>query len=182
AMLQRSQDFAASARSYLCACRLQWDAVEASEPGATLEDLRWYIASYASVKAGELSQIHRDYARSRPYYLAFFSLVQEDDPLWGRMRGLINPMLSYFWVNAWREMGLSMGNPGSGAASPAEIAIMAATNENPDLNELWFDMTNRLAELNPGLLRRVINQIRLNRSESPINGQVADQLEQLLMG
>ena len=182
AMLQRSQDFAASARSYLCACRLQWDAVETNEPGATLEDLRWYIASYASVKAGELSQIHRDYARSRPYYLAFFSLVQEDDPLWGRMRGLINPMLSYFWVNAWRELGLSMGNPGSGAASPAEIAIMAATNENPDLNELWFDMTSRLAELNPGLLRRVINQIRLNRSESPINGQVADQLEQLLMG
>ncbi|MEZ4581421.1 MAG: hypothetical protein R3A10_07225 [Caldilineaceae bacterium] len=108
AMLQRSQDFAASARSYLCACRLQWDAVEASEPGATLEDLRWYIASYASVKAGELSQIHRDYARSRPYYLAFFSLVQEDDPLWGRMRGLINPMLSTSgstrggsWVSAW---------------------------------------------------------------------------------
>src|SRR5690606_12756986 len=29
AMLQRSQDFAASARSYLFACRLQWDAVEA---------------------------------------------------------------------------------------------------------------------------------------------------------
>ena len=98
------------------------------------------------------------------------------------MRGLINPMLSYFWVNAWRELGLSMGNPGSGAASPAEIAIMAATNENPDLNELWFDMTSRLAELNPGLLRRVINQIRLNRSESAVNGQVADQLEQLLMG
>ncbi len=35
AMLQRSQDFAASARSYLCACRLQWDAVDAGEPGAT---------------------------------------------------------------------------------------------------------------------------------------------------
>ncbi|MBK8048180.1 MAG: hypothetical protein IPK16_14280 [Anaerolineales bacterium] len=99
AMLQRSQDFAASARSYLLACRLQWDAVESGEPGATLEDLRWYMASYGSVKAGELSQIHRDYAHSRPYYLAFFNLVQEDDPLWSRMRGLINPMLSYYWVN-----------------------------------------------------------------------------------
>ena len=133
AMLQRSQDFAASARSYLCACRLQWDAVDAGEPGATLEDLRWYIASYSSVKAGELSQIHRDYAGSRSYYLAFFSLVQEDDPLWSRMRGLINPMLSYFWVNAWRELGLSMGNPSTGAASPAEIAVQAASNENQEL-------------------------------------------------
>lgn len=34
AMLQRSQDFAASARSYLYACRLQWEAIEAGEPGS----------------------------------------------------------------------------------------------------------------------------------------------------
>ncbi len=181
AMLQRSQDFAASARSYLCACRLQWDAVEAGVPGATLEDLRWYIASYASVKAGEMSQIHRNYRGSRPYYLAFFSLVQEDDPLWSRMRGLINPMLSYFWVNAWRELGLSMGNPSTGTSSPAEIAVAAATNEHQELCELWFDMTSKLAEVNPGLLRRVVSQIRLNRADVPVNGQVADQLEQMLM-
>ncbi len=181
AMLQRSQDFAASARSYLCACRLQWDAVESGEPNATLEDLRWYIASYSSVKAGELSQIHRDYAGSRPYYLAFFSLVHEDDPLWSRMRGLINPMLSYFWVNAWRELGLSMGNPSTGASSPAEIAVQAATNENQELVELWFDMTGKLAQLNPSLVRRVVNQIRLARGDSPVNAQVAEQLEQMLM-
>lgn len=181
AMLQRSQDFAASARSYLMACRLQWDAMEAGEPGATLEDLRWYMASYASVKAGELSQIHRDYANSRPYYLAFFSLVQEDDPLWSRMRGLINPMLSYYWVNAWRELGLNAGNPSLNATTPAEIAVRAATHENQDLCRLWYDMTNRLAEVNPGLLRRVANQIRLNRGESATYAQVADTLEQMLM-
>jgi hypothetical protein len=181
AMLQRSQDFAASARSYLMACRLQWDAMEGGEPGATLEDLRWYMASYASVKAGELSQIHRDYANSRPYYLAFFSLVLEDDPLWSRMRGLINPMLSYYWVNAWRELGLNAGNPSLNATTPAEIAVRAATHENQDLCRLWYDMTNRLAEVNPGLLRRVANQIRLNRGDSPVYAQVADTLEQMLM-
>ena len=181
AMLQRSQDFAASARSYLMACRVQWESVEEGEPGATLEDLRWYMASYASVKAGELSQIHRDYARSRPYYLAFFYLVQEDDPLWSRMRGLINPMLSYYWVNAWRELGLNAGNPSLNATTPAEIAVRAATHENQDLCSLWFNMTNSLAEVNPGLLRRVANQIRLNRSESPVYQQIADQLEQMLM-
>ncbi len=181
AMLQRSQDFAASARSYLMACRLQWDAMEGGEPGATLEDLRWYMASYASVKAGELSQIHRDYANSRPYYLAFFSLVQEDDPLWSRMRGLINPMLSYYWVNAWRELGLNAGNPSLSATTPAEIAVRAATHENQDLCRLWYDMTNRLAEVNPGLLRRVANQIRLNRGDSAVYAQVADTLEQMLM-
>jgi len=181
AMLQRSQDFAASARSYLMACRVQWESVEDEEPGATLEDLRWYMASYASVKAGELSQIHRDYARSRPYYLAFFYLVQEDDPLWSRMRGLINPMLSYYWVNAWRELGLNAGNPSLNATTPAEIAVRAATHENQELCMLWFHMTKGLAEVNPGLLRRVANQIRLNRSESPIYQQIADQMEQMLL-
>ncbi len=181
AMLQRSQDFAASARSYLCACKLQWEAVEENRTGATLEDLRWYLASYASVRAGELSQIHRDYARSRPYYLAFFKLVQEDDPLWGRMRGLINPMLSYYWINAWRELGLNMGNPSTGSSSPAEIAVMAATHENQELCGLWYEMTNELAQVNPGLLRRVIGQIRLNRSDNPQNMQVAETLEHMLM-
>ena len=181
AMLQRSQDFAASARSYLMACRLQWDAVEAGEPGATLEDLRWYMASYASVRAGELSQIHRDYAHSRPYYLAFFFLVQEDDPLWSRMRGLINPMLSYYWVNAWRELGLNAGNPSLNATTPAEIAVRAATHEVQDLCSLWYAMSNALAEVNPGLVRRVASQIRLNRGESPMYAQVADTLEQMLM-
>lgn len=181
AMLQRSQDFAASARSYLMACRLQWDAVESGEPGATLEDLRWYMASYASVRAGELSQIHRDYAHSRPYYLAFFSLVQEDDPLWSRMRGLINPMLSYYWVNAWRELGLNAGNPSLSATTPAEIAVRAATHEAQELCSLWYAMSNALAEVNPGLVRRVASQIRLNRGESPMYAQVADTLEQMLM-
>lgn len=181
AMLQRSQDFAASARSYLMACRLQWDAVEAGEPGATLEDLRWYMASYASVRAGELSQIHRDYAHSRPYYLAFFFLVQEDDPLWSRMRGLINPMLSYYWVNAWRELGLNAGNPSLNATTPAEIAVRAATHEVQELCSLWYSMSNALAEVNPGLVRRVASQIRLNRGESPMYAQVADTLEQMLM-
>lgn len=181
AMLQRSQDFAASARSYLYACCVQWEAVEAGEPGANLEDLRWYMASYASVKAGELSQIHRDYAHSRPYYLAFFYLVQEDDPLWSRMRGLINPMLSYYWVNAWRELGMNAGNPSLNATTPAEIAIRAASHDDPALCRLWFAMTNGLAEVNPSLVRRVANQIRLNRTESPVAIQVADQLDQMLM-
>lgn len=181
AMLQRSQDFAASARSYLFACRLQWDAVEVGEPGASLEDLRWYMASYASVKAGELSQIHRDYANSRPYYIAFFYLVQEDDPLWSRMRGLINPMLSYYWVNAWRELGLTAANPSLSTTTPAEIAISASTHENPELQRLWFTMTQNLADVNPGILRRVANQIRLNRGDSPAAAQVADTLEQMLI-
>ena len=97
------------------------------------------------------------------------------------MRGLINPMLSYYWVNAWRELGLTAANPSLSTTSPAEIAVSAATHQNQELQRLWFSMTQGLAEVNPGLLRRVANQIRLTRSDSPVYAQVSDTLEQMLI-
>ncbi len=180
AMVQRSQDFAASANTYLVACKLQWDAVEKGEQGATLEDLRWFMASYASAIAGKLSQVNRDYHGARPYYLAFFALVQEEDPLWSRMRGLINPMLSYYWANAGRELELNVSSWNLSMSSPAQIAIYAATHPNSELRMLWQTITEELAQVNPGLLRRIANQIMLNRSEWPENARVAEQIENIL--
>jgi uncharacterized LabA/DUF88 family protein len=181
AMVQRSQDFAASANTYLMACKLQWDAVEKGEQGATLEDLRWFMASYASAIAGKLSQVNRDYHGARPYYLAFFALVQEDDPLWSRMRGLINPMLSYYWANAGRELELNVSAWNLSMSSPAQIAIYAATHPNSELRTLWQTITEELAQVNPGLLRRIANQIMLSRTEWPENARVAEQIENILV-
>jgi hypothetical protein len=180
AMVQRSQDFAASANTYLLACRIQWDSVEKGEPGATLEDLRWYMASYASAIAGKLSQVNHDYAGARPYYLAFFSLVQEEDPLWARMRGLINPMLSYYWANAGRELEMNVSTWNLSMSSPAQIAVTAANHTNPELRRLWQHITEELAQVNPGLLRRISHQIMLNRAEYPENARVAEQIENIL--
>jgi hypothetical protein len=180
AMVQRSQDFAASGGTYLLACKLQWDAIEKCEQGASLDDLRWLMASYASAMAGKLSQVNRDYASARPYYLAFFALVQEEDPLWSRMRGLINPMLSYYWANAAREMELNVSAWNQNMSSPAQIAVLAATHPNSDLRRLWLRITQELAEVNPSLLRRISNQIHLNRSEDPEYTRVGDQIDQIL--
>lgn len=181
AMVQRSQDFAASSDTYLLACRTMWDAVENGEQGASIDDLRWYMASYASAIAGKLSQVDRDYASARPYYQAFFALVQEDDPLWSRMRGLINPMLAYYWSNVGRELDINVSTWNLNMASPAQIAVYAATHPNADLRNLWIKITIELAEVNPRLLRRITNQLMLNRSDHPENGRVADQLEEILL-
>ncbi len=180
AMLQRSQDFAASASTYLLACRVHWDALEKGEPGATLEDLRWYMASYASAVAGKLSQVNRDYAGARPYYLSFFALVQEEDPLWSRMRGLINPMLTYYWANAGRELDLNLSSWNLSGSSPAQIAVNAANHSNPELRRLWEKITIELARVNPGLLRRIANQISLNRTEWPENARIAQKIDNIL--
>lgn len=181
AMVERSQDFAASATSYLLACRVQAEAVKAAEEGATLEDLRWFMASYASVKAGELSQVHHNYAGSRPYYLAFFSLVQEDDPLWGRMRGLINPMLSYYWANAGRELGANIVVTGTTSTAPVQIAVLAATHPNAELRALWETVTRALATVNPTILRRVVNQLRMSQSELSDAADVAAKIEAMMV-
>jgi uncharacterized LabA/DUF88 family protein len=180
AMVQRSQDFAASSNTYLLACRIQWDAVEMGEPGASLEDLRWYMASYASAIAGKLSQVNRDYAGARPYYLAFFALVQEDDPLWGRMRGLINPMLAYYWSNTGRELDINVSAWNLSMSSPAQIAVYAATHPSAELRKLWHKVTADLAQINPSVLRRIANQLMLSRSEYPENARVAEQIEVIL--
>ena len=180
AMIQRSQDFAASARSYLYACRIQWEAVLNQMPGANLEDLRWLIASYASVRAGELSQVDKDYSHSRAYYLAFFLLVQEDDPLWSRMRGLINPMLVYYWANAGRELGVDVSSWNLSSALPAQVAMHAVTHENEDLVARWRDRTRALAEVNPGVLQRVVEQIRHNYADQPAYMLAADEIQRIL--
>ena len=181
AMVQRSQDFAASSNTYLLACRMQWDAVEKGEPGSTLDDLRWYMASYASAIAGKLSQVNRDYSAARPYYLAFFSLVQEEDALWGRMRGLINPMLSYYWANAGRELDLNTTALNLSMSSPAQIAVYAATHPSPELRKLWREITEELAGVNPSLLYRIAHQLNMSRSEYPENGRVAELLQDILL-
>jgi len=180
AMIQRSQDFSASARSYLYACRIQWEAVINQAPGATLEDLRWLIASYTSVKAGELSQVDKDYSQSRGYYLAFFALVQEDDPLWSRMRGLINPMLAYYWANAGRELGVDVSSWNLSAALPAQVAMHALSHENPELVAGWHQRTRDLAEVNPNVLQRVVEQIRHNYGDQPAYLKAADEIQSIL--
>jgi uncharacterized LabA/DUF88 family protein len=181
AMLQRSQDFVASGNNYLLACRIQLEAVNQGVSGATMEDLRWFMASYASVIAGKLSQVSHDYSAARPYYLAFFALVQEEDPLWSRMRGLINPMLSYFWANAGRELDINISAWNLSMSSPAQIAMIAANHPDPDLRKLWTRITVELAQVNPGILRRIANQLNLNRSDGPESQKTAEAIEQILV-
>lgn len=177
AMAKRTHDFSAATQDFLLACRLQWDAFEKREEDASLEDLRWYIASYASVKAGELAQVFNNYGLARSYYLAFFSLVQEDTALWDRMRGLINPMLSFYWKNLARELSVELDY----TTSPVNTAIQMATTENLELREKWLEATEVLAKINPSILQRVASNIRLLTGDSR-SSLVADTIESMING
>ena len=66
-------------------------------------------------------------------------------------------------------------------SSPAQIAVYAASHPNPDLHRLWRRITVELARINPGLLRRITNQLRMSQTEYAENARVVDQLDEILL-
>jgi hypothetical protein len=66
------------------------------------------------------------------------------------------------------------------STSPLRIAIQMATHTNIALREKWQEATEKLASVNPGVLRRVANQIRLVQEDSQVNILVAEQIERML--
>jgi len=180
ALVQRLQDFAGASDKNRLACRLQWDAFLANEAGASLDDLVYYLAAYASTQAGTLAQVKHDPAASQPYYLAFFWLVQEGQPVFNRMRGLINPMLNYYWINAVRQI---LPNFYLGALnSPVKVAVQLANHANKEVRDKWWASTEKLARVNPRLLQRVATQMRLNQPDGGEEGQLTQKIESLLSG
>jgi len=155
------RNFGAALLGYLQACRVQAEVLQQEGDGATVEDLAWYMASYASVRAGALSQSRRDYAGARPYYLAFFYLLRVEPTLWARVEGLIAPMLHHYWANVGREMGLEFQGP----AQPARLALEILDSSNPALRAAWNQANQELAKVNPDLLRWVVTKIKDERQK-----------------
>jgi len=155
----RQRDFAGSAQRYLQAARIQLDALKAtiaivkvgqSRPG--FDDLKWYLASYCSVKAGH-SFVTGDYAEAEPYYLAFFGLAQESDSVWPRIQRLVNPMASYFFALAGKQLGESVP-PNLGRSPACQVALQIHNHAQPSVGALWEDLMERLATVNLGLVRQ----------------------------
>jgi hypothetical protein len=134
------------------------------------------MASYAATKAGALAELEHKYRSARSYYLAFFAMVQVDDPLWEQMNGLVNPMLNYYWISLARELNVTFMRP----PTPALTAVQVATHANAGVQQAWREATAELARVNPRFLRRVADQIRLERKGSPEALQVADQIEAIV--
>jgi hypothetical protein len=89
-------------------------------------------------------------------------------------------MLSYFWANLGRELEIDISSWNISAASPAQIAVIAATHPKKELRECWQEATTALAGVNPGLLRRMADQIQINRGDFPESVQVAEQIRQMM--
>jgi hypothetical protein len=168
----RQKDFAGSALRYLQAARIQLESLRAGLARAGFDDLKWYLASYTSVKAGA-AFVTGNYAEAVPYYLAFFGLAQESDSVWPRIQRLVNPMSSYFYAIAGKQLGEVV--PANLGRSPAcQVARRIHNHPNPGVGKAWEELIVRLADVNLGLVRHTYRELSgLLRSPSDGNGDHA---------
>ena len=161
----RQKDFAGSAQRYLQAARIQLDAVRASQPRAGFDDLKWYLASYCSVKAGH-AFVTGNYGEAAPFYLGFFGLAQEADCVWPRIQRLVNPMTSYYFAIAGKRLNESVPQ-NLGRSPAAQVALRIHNHVNPQVGLAWEDLMRLLARVNLGMIRITFRE--LTGLAGPIN-------------
>lgn len=166
----RQKDFAGSAHRYLQATRIQLEALRAGQPRTGYDDLKWYLASYCSVKAGH-AFVTASYAEAIPYYLAFFGLAQEADSVWPRIQRLVNPMLSYFYAIAGKELDATV-LPNLGRAPACQVALHLHNHANPQVGEGWESLASQLGEVNLGIIRLTCHDL-IGLMEPPARAEYA---------
>jgi hypothetical protein len=156
----RQKDFAGSAQRYLQAARIQLDALRAPrvpQTWAGFDDLKWYLASYCSVKAGH-AFVTGNYTEAVPYYLAFFGLAQEADSVWPRIQRLVNPMASYFYAIAGKQLNEPVP-PNLGRSLAYQVALRIHNHDNLQVAVAWEELMRRLADANLGMIRQTYREI-----------------------
>jgi uncharacterized protein (TIGR00288 family) len=147
----RQKDFAGSAHRYLQAARIQLEALKAGQPRTGYDDLKWYLASYCSVKAGH-AFVTANYAEAIPYYLAFFGLAREPDSVWPRIQRLVNPMSSYYFAISGKQLDETV-LPNLGRSPACQVALHLHNHANPQVGEAWEALMTKLACVNLGVIR-----------------------------
>ncbi|HEX9118450.1 MAG TPA: NYN domain-containing protein [Anaerolineae bacterium] len=153
----RQKDFAGSAQRYLQAARVQLEALRAGQARAGFDDLKWYLASFCSVKAGH-AFVSGTYSDAIPYYLAFFSLAQESDSVWPRIQRLVSPMSSYFFAIAGKQLDETVP-PNLGRSLASQVALRIHNHANTQVGEGWEMLIERLAGVNLGIVRQLSTDI-----------------------
>jgi len=176
----RTTDFEQARQCFLWAARMMWELLTREEPGASLTDLNWYLASYCASAAGA-SFFRDDLAPAARYYLAFFSLVQETDPVWDKVQRLVQPMLSFYFTIAASEYGHWL-DVQPGRTIPGRILIKLHEHQDEGTRARWQQLATDLARVNPAVLRIVIQQLEAMEklSDTPARGQVRDILAEIV--
>jgi uncharacterized LabA/DUF88 family protein len=156
---RKKRNYEEAGDGFLHATRLLWDFIADEPMGEHLQELRWYMASYAAIKAGEALK-QEAFADAHSYYLAFFALVK-DPEVRSRVDGLIKPMITYYWGSAFREHGERMPTgPKNRMLMPAQMGDEVVKSKNQAIRNTWKALTARFAAVNKELLAEVIDDMK----------------------
>ena len=176
----RVTDFEQAQDYFLRAAKMMCDLLSRQVAGASLMDLEWYLASYCAASAGA-SFSRFAYSTARDYYLAFFVLARETEPVWEKLQKLVLPMLSFYFTIAANENGEWL-QLSPGRTPPERMAIELYNHPNPRVGERWLKLAEELMRVNPALLRTVIQRINVleKERETPGTRETSQALAELL--
>lgn len=159
----RASDFERAQLYFLRAARMMYELLRRKEPGASLMELEWYLASYTAAAAGA-AFTRRNYSVALAYYHAFFALVKETEPVWDRVRKVVPPMLAFYFTLAANEYNETL--PVSpGRTHPARLAVFLHGHSNPKVRIRWLELAQALRTINPPLLRSIIQRLAFLEKE-----------------
>jgi uncharacterized protein (TIGR00288 family) len=170
----RVTDFEQARACFIKAARMACELMRAERPGASLMDLKWHLASYCAASAGK-HYYRFEYDHAKTYYLAFFVLARETEPAWEKVRGLMEPMLSFYLSMAANVHGELLEHP-PGRTHPARIAVALHKHTNPLVREQWLDQARELRGANSAALRMVIQRLTLLEQASHLPGATETRL------
>jgi hypothetical protein len=154
----RTTNFDQARGIFLTAAKMMQKLLQDGEPGATLTDLKWYLASYCAASAG--AQFFRyNYPLAIRYYLAFFAWAKESDPVWDNIRNLVPPVLSFYFAIAANQNGKRV-DVQLGRTHPARVALLLYHHPEPRVVRQWEGMARELARVNPTPVRMIIERLK----------------------
>ncbi len=166
----RTADFEQARVHFLKAAKMMYLLLLDKQPGASLMDMEWYLASYCAATAGAHFARH-NYQRAILYYQAFFAIVKETEPVWDRVRKLVPPMLSFYFTIASNEFNDMLKVP-PGRTHPARLCVLLNKHRSPQIRRRWLELTQEIVRINPALLRGIIQQLAFLEDEEQLPGSL----------
>lgn len=155
----RPSDFGTAAQCFLQAAKMTEALLRGGEPGVSVVDLEWQVASYCATTAGA-EFLASNYERAQKYYLAFFALARDTEPVWEKLRALVRPMVSYYFAIAAFQQHVYLPIA-PGRTDPARMAIVLTLLNNERVRAKWLALAAALAEINPGILYSVMQALEI---------------------
>ncbi|WP_376793022.1 NYN domain-containing protein [Thermoflexus sp.] len=150
---RRDRNFPMALERFRLALRMTLDLWEARTPGIGPYEIRWRAASYCSVRAGELFNNRRDFAGALPYYHAFIALMIPGDPVWEKLRGLVDFMLHYA-LSAFFDNQIPV------TSGPFARRLLELFHDpEPTRAERIREWIARVAQLNPTIIGWLLEQL-----------------------